>query len=330
MRSILALALVGASSLARAEPQLIRFATIAPDGTTWARELKAWAQDVERESGGSVKLKLYFDAIAGDEPEMGERIRRGQLDGMIGSMYCYRVSSAMRVSLVVGLFQDRDEASWVMNRLRPAIDKEFLQHGFVNLGESGLGSMILFSRRPVRSMAELRQTPLLVWTADGIVPRQLEALGLHVFAPPIDDGMRSYVAGRTDAFFAAPAAALAYQWSTEARYFSDLRISFLVGCAMIANRTFDALPLEAQQAIRLASAKLSKRFEDVARQEDDALIGKLFAKQGLVRVPVDERFRTDFFEASRAARDRIDPTLISPELVRQVLLLLADYRGVHR
>ena len=39
----------------------------------------------------------------------------------------------------LGLFQSRDEASYVLGRLRPTIDREFADAGFHNVGEAVLG-----------------------------------------------------------------------------------------------------------------------------------------------------------------------------------------------
>ena len=47
------------------------------------------------------------------------------------------------------------------------------------------------------------------------------------------------------------------------------------------------------------------RLEQAGRQQDEELLGSLFAKQGLKTVPVSESFRADFFAQARAARDRL-------------------------
>ena len=59
---------------------------------------------------------------------------------------------------------------------------------------------------------------------------------------------------RVDGFIAIPTAALAYQWSAQARYFTPLRVGFLPGCMVMANAALDALPIEQQQALRHAAA----------------------------------------------------------------------------
>jgi TRAP-type C4-dicarboxylate transport system substrate-binding protein len=316
-------------SLALGAPTL-RIATLAPDGTGWARELRDWAKSVERDAEGAVEIKLLFGGLAGDEPEALERIRRGQVDGALsGGHICETVAPSLRALKVPGLLQNRDEARFVMRRLRPLIDKEAKANGFTNLGEGGIGPVIVFSRRPVRTLAELRG--LTLWSGRNEMMLKLYgALGLHVTNEAISEVSASYAAGRIDGFLTTPSVALAWQWSSQARHFSDLRVSFLASCLMVTNASFDALPLDAQRAVRSGVDRLVERSEALAREQDEALLGRVFPKQGLKSVPVDEVLIADFREAARAVRERIDPKLISPDLLRELLVALADYRAEHR
>src|SRR5690242_15472781 len=121
-----------AAATATAEPTVLRLGTVAPDGTSWARELRAWVRDVETVTQGTVKVKVYFGGIAGDELTMLERIRREQLDGAVGSEICTRLAPSMKVARVVGVFQSREENAYVLARLKTQIDAELLRAGFIN------------------------------------------------------------------------------------------------------------------------------------------------------------------------------------------------------
>ena len=129
-----------------------------------------------------------------------------------------------------------------------------------------------------------------------------------------------------------PTAALGFQWSTEARYVTDLRVAFLRACIIVSTRAFDPLPLEARNALLNSSARGMTRLEEMGRDSDEQLLGKLFAKQGLKTVAVDESFRADFFAQARAAREQLAAAgkLVNTEVLQKVLTLLADYRAEHR
>src|SRR5437763_8141885 len=116
------------------EPVVLKFASVAPDGSILAQEIKRWGQDIDASTGGHVKIKWYFNGIAGDELEQGDRMMKGQLDGSAGGqMFCNRIVPSMRVTRLPGVFQSRDEAADAINRLNPMMVKEAHEHGFALL-----------------------------------------------------------------------------------------------------------------------------------------------------------------------------------------------------
>jgi TRAP-type C4-dicarboxylate transport system substrate-binding protein len=325
------LLILGVGGVAHGETIVLRMATVAPPGTAWAREGVALERDIAELTHGQVRMKWYLGGIAGDEVQMLDRIRRDQLDGAAsGGMMCQRLAPSMRVLRVVGLFQNRDESAFVSGRLKELFDGEFLKSGFVNLGELGIGPDVIFSRKPISSMAELKQTRLWIWDLDDIFKLTLAQMGLTVVPRPLDAAYRDYEQGRFDGFVAVPTAALAFQWSAEARYYTDLRPSFLRGCLIMASRAFDQLSVQGQHAVMQSTARVIARLEEVGRGQDDALLNGLFQKQGIREVRASDAFRTEFFAAARTMRERLSARWVAPELIQRVLTLLADYRAVHR
>jgi TRAP-type C4-dicarboxylate transport system substrate-binding protein len=235
----------------------------------------------------------------------------------------------MRVFRMLGLFQNRDESGYVISRLKPVLDKEFAAAGFVNLGEAGIGEDIVFSREPVNTLEDLRRGTYYIWDSDTVVQTQLPALGVKFVPGPLSAAAGLYNSGKVDGFLTIPGAALAFQWSTQARYYSDLHLSFLVGCWFITNGAFDAMPADVRPGFWAAAAKARARFEAVTSAQDDVLLGGLFDKQGLKAVHVNDAVRAQFFAVARQARDRLGTQLVAPELLGNVLGMLADYRAEH-
>lgn len=324
--------LLGAAGAAHADPSvLLRFASEAPQGTAWAREGQALERDIADLTHGQVRIKWYLGGIAGDEAQMLDCMRRDQLDGVAsGGMMCQKLAPSMRVMRIPGLFQNRDESQYVSGRLKDQFDHEMLHNGFVNLGELGIGPDVLFSRKPISDYAQLRATNTWIWDLDDVYKSALVTMGFSVVPSSLQGAYRTFEDGKIDAFLAVPTAALAYQWSAETRYYSDLRTSFLRGCLIVTSRAFDQLPIEGQHAVKQATARVIVRLEEVGREEDDALLGGLFAKQGLKPVPVSESFRSEFYAAARAMREQLGERLVPAPLLQRVLGLLADYRAERR
>jgi TRAP-type C4-dicarboxylate transport system substrate-binding protein len=317
-------------AVAAADPVTLRMSTIAPVGSGWARELSAFARDVEAGTEGSVRVKVYYGGIAGDEFEVLERIKRDQLDGAIGSEMCVRIAPSMKVTRIVGMFASREESAYVVTRLKPLLDQEFLRAGFINLGEATLGPEVLFTRTPVRDMSDLRRLKLWIWDLDGALATQAQSLGLHVQAAPIEQAGKLYDERAIDGFIAIPTGALAFQWSAQVRYLETLRLSYRNGCLLYSSRAFDALGIDQQRIVRASAAKLRARMEDLSARQDDQLLGGLLARQGLSNVPVSEQFRFEFFDAARETRQRLGAKVVPAQLLDQVLSWLADYRAEHQ
>jgi len=317
---------------AHAEPRFtLRIATVAPDGTAWAREIKAFSREIETLTRNDVRVKVYFGSIAGDELQVMTRIERNQLDGIAsGGMACQELAPSMRVMRVQGVFQDREEGAYVLQRLAPQLGDEFRKRGFVLLTVTGMGPEVVFSREPLQTFDQLRRTKMWRWDLDKLGVITARELGVTIVPLPLNEAATAFDEGRVDGFYGIPAAALAFQWFTRALYLTDLHTSYLWGCLILAQRAFDRLPLEHQQAVRAAGAKIGVRIEEVGKQQDDLLLGGLFQKQGVKLNPVTPELRKEFLSAARAARERLGEKLVPDALLKRVLALLADYRGEHR
>jgi TRAP-type C4-dicarboxylate transport system substrate-binding protein len=316
-------------SSARADPQRLRLATPAPEGSSYARELHGFSRDVQGGTAGRIEAKWYMSGIAGDEFTQIDRMRRGQLDGAGLAFGCERLAPSLLAVRVVGLVRSRDEASFVLRSSKNRIDQEMARSGFVAMGLGTLGSIVALTRTPVRTLAELKKLRLWVWDKDEIQIRLLRAMGMQPVPLSIESAGTAYDDGRIDGFLAVPGAALAFQWSARARYFLDFPLGQISACFVMSQRTLDALPLDQRAVVAEAAAKLSARVEEVGRDLDAALLERLFERQGLRRITPDAAFVSAFLDDARRAREQLDQTVVPQELMAKVLSWLADYRAEH-
>jgi TRAP-type C4-dicarboxylate transport system substrate-binding protein len=318
------------AGVAHAEPVTLRMAAIAPDGTEWARALKAYAQEIEAQSHGELRMKWYLGGVAGDELAALDRVKRGQLDGEAGAIFCQKLAPTLRAARVPGLFDTREEFLYVMGRLKPTLDEEFRKSGFLNLGEAVFGIDVLFSRQPIHTMDQLVATRMWAWNLDPVWQRVSSELGMKTVVTTIEEHSPAWRKKQYDAFFTVPSAALAYQWSTEAPYFSDLGATALPACLVVSNTAIDPLPIELKQVLMSASAKFMHRFSEVSQHLDEALMNGLLEKQGVVKVPVTPEFRAHFNASAQAAVKKLGAALMAPALLETFQRLVADYRDGHR
>jgi TRAP-type transport system periplasmic protein len=308
----------------------LRIATAAPDDTSWAHAFHQFARMVSEGTHGEVELKFYFGGIAGDEAETHRLMDAGKLDGVVsGGPLCADVIPSMRALGIVGLFQSQDEATYVLTQLRPTLDKEAHESGYLLLTTGSIGPVIMFSREPITSMAELQKTRLWSWDLNTVFLKEAGELNLAIEKTSIETAQKAFDAKRIDGYLTTPVAALAFQWYVGTKYITDLRTGYLMGCFLLRESAIDELSPDQQAVVRKAGTKLGIKIESDNRLQDEKLLGSVYASRGLKVVPVSKKFRADFFEAARSVRQRLGEVLLPRGLYEQVVQLLADYRAEH-
>jgi len=332
MRAFVLAVLIGvtgsAAVLASAE-QSLRLATVAPDGTGWARELRAFANDVEKRTRGELRIKLYFGGVTGDDLGSLSWVQHGQLEGIASAgMLCEQLAPSMRVLRLLGVFRSSDEQRAVREKLEGTFDDEFRRSGYVNLGYSSLGGAILFSRVPLRSMADVKKARIWVWDIDLLAREYAANVGINAVRLPIGQVKTTIDKGEIDALFSMPSAALAYQWYAKMRYYLDVPLAFVTGCLVVDARVFERYSPEVQKQLREASRALSLRVDEVVRHDDAALLERL-KKLGFEQLQPSDTMRKEFFDAYMKAREQLGDQLVPAALVRRTLALLQAYRAQH-
>jgi TRAP-type C4-dicarboxylate transport system substrate-binding protein len=258
-----------------------------------------------------------------------QRIQRDQLDGAGSGMLCEKLGPSMRALRIPGLFRNREEVRHVAGQLRPTLEEEFQRQGFVYFGHAVLGQIMVAGRAPLHNLSELRKMRLWTWDYDEITRAVFREMGMNLVPASVESAAGLYGDGKVDGFFAMPSSLLAFQWSAQAHYVTDVKSNYLLGCLMLTSKALNKLPQAHRDVIRAATARLSARLESVGAEMDDKLLSGLFGRQGLQATPVNDAFRTEFWNEARAASERLGNKLVPPPLLKRVNELLADYRAAH-
>jgi TRAP-type C4-dicarboxylate transport system substrate-binding protein len=268
-----------------------------------------------------------LSGVAGDELEQRDRLLRGQLDGVIGTLSCDRFSPSFRILRLPGIFADFDETTLVLDRLQPMLESEAHQHGLVLPATSSIGRDLFFTRVPVRTLAELRKLKLWYWDLDEVGLAVTRAMGLTMVPLPVQQAAAAFDRGEVDGFIAAPPAALAFQWFTRARYMIDLRPSFIAACLVLRESSFFRLPPAQQASLRASVAALAERNRDTSRRSEELLLGPLVKSRGLELLPISPALRAEFAAAADAASDKLSEQLVPKRLIQRAREWIAQSRA---
>ena len=58
-----------------AHAKSLKISTLAPEGTTWANNLKKMVKEIKKATNKKVKFKVYYGGAQGDEPDILRKIR---------------------------------------------------------------------------------------------------------------------------------------------------------------------------------------------------------------------------------------------------------------
>ena len=58
-----------------------KVASLAPEGSVWAKRFRDFANEVTEKSGGEIGFKIYAGGVMGDDRAMYRKMRVGQING---------------------------------------------------------------------------------------------------------------------------------------------------------------------------------------------------------------------------------------------------------
>lgn len=309
------------------ETYVLKFATLAPLGSTWMNIITDWANKVEKESKGRLKFKLYGGGVSGDEPDVLRKIRFGELQGgaMTGHGIGYIYSPA-RVLEIPFLFRSYDEVDYVRAQLMPEIREGFQRNGFELLGWMEVGFIQLFSREPIYSIDDMKKRRIWLWEGDPLGNAFFEASGISPVPLPITEVFISLSTGLIDTTIAPPLGAIALQWFTETPYMTDVPIMDGIGGLIVSRKFYDALPKDLQGLLSRTGKEASQRLIAETRRDNKKSLAVL--KQHGITFTYEWKDKDTEMSnlRDRAAASLAKDGYIPADIYQQALHALNDYR----
>jgi tripartite ATP-independent transporter DctP family solute receptor len=171
-----------------------------------------FAELVAKKTGGEVKIEVYVDSSLGNERELAESVVAGSIDiAPSGQSGIGRFVPATQVLELPYLYRDLDHMQRVATAVAPEVDKMFAEKGLRNLGYLFLGPRSIASKRPIRTLADMKglrlrvpESPLYVGLA--------RALGASPTPVPFPEVYTSLETGVADAAEGEPATLFTTKW----------------------------------------------------------------------------------------------------------------------
>ena len=259
----------------------IKIATLAPDGSDWAKEFKRNRSLIEERSGGRVKIKIYAGGVMGDEPTMIRKIRTGQLHGAaVTSVGLGVIDKRLLVMQMPLMFKNTKQLDYVRDKMQPTFDSYYESAGFKHGQNGDVGEIYLFTNTKVQTPDDLKNVKLWVWDADFVTKATARAAGVNGVELGVPDVLASLETGLIDGFPASPYAAIALQWYAKASYVTNLKLSMGIGASVMSLDKWNALDDDLKAIFNEVSAESQSRLLSRIRRAN-AMAVKTLQKKGL-------------------------------------------------
>ena len=277
----LLLAGVLATSALAADKQL-RIGTLATKNSLYHRQLMELGEAWRTAQGGNAKYLVYPDGSQGGETDMVRRMRIGQLQGGLLSVVGLReiepsIAALQNMPL---MFKSWEEVDYVREKMRPAMEKKFLDKGFVVLAWGDAGWVRFFSKEPAVRPDDFKKMKFFAWGSEIEQQEIMKRLGYTPVPLETGDILPAIQTGMINAVPSTPYFALATQIYTTASNMLELNWAPIVGALIITKKAWDDLTPEGQAAVREAGAKAGVQLRAKARQEVDDAVDAM-KKRGL-------------------------------------------------
>ncbi|RME89308.1 MAG: hypothetical protein D6767_08690 [Candidatus Hydrogenedentota bacterium] len=149
-----------------AKKYVLKYGTIAPKGTAWARNINKFRQEVAKKTNKEVKIKIYFGGVAGDERTMVRKLKSGNLDiGSFTGIGLGMIVPESRVIEIPTLFKNYKQVDRAIKVMYPEWEKKFRKKGFELIGWAETGFIYLMAKRPGKKIDDLKG--MKVWMPSG-------------------------------------------------------------------------------------------------------------------------------------------------------------------
>ena len=305
---------------------LFKIASIAPDGSIWAKRFQDFTREVEKESNGDIRFKVYLGGIMGDDMAMHRKMQIGQLHG--GGFTMTGIGPVVPDFRVLGipfLLRSYDEVDWVIKGLLPHFEKAFSAKGLEFIAMTEVGFVYSMSTTPLLVLEDLVKTKSWVPTKDPLSSTFLQTLGMTPIPLAIPDVLTSLQTGMVNTVYNSLYGSIVLQWFTKAKYISDTPFGYAYGALLLDKKKFSKLPPKYAALIKKSARKhFDLLIQDTRKSNEES---RQVLKDNNVSFTIPAEGEMDQFCAKRDETVRlVEGKGFSAAIYQETMRLLNEYR----
>jgi len=325
--TILSLAILLTAWAGTIHAQTLKIATIAPEGSSWMKDMKAGAKVIDKHTDGRVKFKFYGGGVQGNDKQVQRKMRTGQLHGgafTSGALNKFQQDADL-FSLPMA-FQTIEEARHVRGEMEGEIRQRLEDAGYINFGLAAAGFAYMMSNKPLRTLSDLQGQKIWIPEGDPVGFAAMRALGIAPVIMPVTDVMTGLQTDLLDSVTVPPVGAVVFQWHTRLKFISDVPLAYVYAALLIDKRAFSRISPEDQQVIREVMEGIYRKFDQNGVSDNREALQALL-DNGLEMVAPDKSEVAEWrSKVSDSQQKLAGDGVFDPELLARLNTLVSEYR----
>jgi TRAP-type transport system periplasmic protein len=314
---------------ASAQTVTIKMATLVPTNSSWFLVLKEVADQWNKLSNGRVKVILYGGGTKGDDPQVVQAMRLGELQGaVLTSVGVAEIEKSVYAISIPMAFDSYEEVYAVLDKMRPRLEAAMEAKGFVVLNWADAGWIQFFTTSRVATPDDLKKLTLFQWAGD---PKSLEiwkTAGFNVRPAAVTDLPTGLSTGLFQACTLSPQVAQIGRYYEKAKFMTDLRWALLLGATVIKKDTWAKVPADIKPALLKAMQDAGSKLQADIRQSGEKDIAAM-KNAGLTVVPVDARTKELWQKVAESAYAKIRGDFVPTDAFDEAMKARDEYRKQH-
>ena len=315
--------------VAQVDAKNIKFATLAPKGSTWMNNFEAMGKEMRAKTDGKLRLRIFPNGVQGDELDVIRKMRAGLIHaGAMTATGLGEIQEEVLIFQLPRMFKTYGELDYVRDHLQSDLEKSFKDAGYILLGMGDIGYYYIFSNQPIRTIADLQSPNVKMWarTTDRIALEFYENANIATVPREVTQVLPSLYSGQLNTVVASPYVAVALQWYDQFKYMSDLPVNVGVGATIITRERFDQLSPLHQKVLRETAQAYQHDLIQSIRKDNDRALEALQQKAGIEVVEFAESDRDTWDALAVETHNALVGEIYSQEFLDKINKLLEEYR----
>jgi len=261
-------------------------------GNFHTENLVQFANDVEKASGGKLKITVHANASLFKAPEIKRAVQSGQ--AQLGEVLLVNFENEWPVYGLDGipfLATSYKEAFKLYQAQKPALDKKLGEQGMMMLYAVAWPPQGLYTKKEVSSVADMRK---IKWRAYSPSTAKIaDLIGAQPVTVQAAELSQALATGVVEAYMSSGSTGYDTKTYEHLKYFYDTQAWLPKNAVLVNRKAFEALDKATQDAVLKAGADAEKRGWKISEEKND-FYNKALAEKGMKILPPSSKLTADF------------------------------------